>query len=167
MSNGSRHGNRTERDRATEVRDHHDHAAAEPVDPHAGRKREQQERQELDRSERSDLKRGCVQGEERHERKRDAADLRPELADRLRRPELQEIGMAPEAATRPGWDWCAHQLLGSSTGAGARASMMSPLTVFARTSTIGASSVGSPPSSGASARSNSELVEPLTVFASM
>ena len=41
----------------------------------------------------------------------------------------------------------------------------SPLTVFARISTSGASASGSA-SPGASDRSNSEPVEPLTVFAS-
>jgi hypothetical protein len=50
-------------------------------------------------------------------------------------------------------------------GAGARSMRTSPETVFAKTSTSGPSSVGG--AEGTSESSNSELVEPLTVLASM
>ena len=48
-----------------------------------------------------DLERGRVEHEQRHERQRELRDLRPELADRLGRPQLEEVAVAPEAAGRP------------------------------------------------------------------
>ena len=51
-----------------------------------------------DDPERRDLEGAGVEDEDRDERHRELTDLRAELADRLRRPELQEVGVAPEAA---------------------------------------------------------------------
>ena len=42
-----------------------------------------------------------VEHEDRDEGNREVGDLRPEQADRLRRPELEEVAVAPEAAVRP------------------------------------------------------------------
>src|SRR5438552_18480999 len=100
-----------------------------------------------------------MQLEYRNQRQRDLADVRAELADGLRGPELQEIGMPPETATRPQSRECDHQLAG--VGAGARAIVTSPLTVFARTSSSGPSSSSAGASAGASVSSSSELVDPL------
>ena len=86
---------------AAEVAVDEDRSPREPVDPDPGRQREEDERQELDRPERRDLERARVQDEDRDERERELRDLRPEVADRLGRPELQEVGVPPEAAGRP------------------------------------------------------------------
>src|SRR5439155_2023051 len=157
--------NRSERERAPEVRHHEDRPARQPVDPDPGRQAEEQERKEVDRSKRRDLERRRVQRQDGDERQRDARDLRAELTDALSRPELQKIGMPPQAAVRPdpyAGHYCAR------AGAAARTTFTSPLTVLILSSTIGPSSalsaIGSSP--GVSLSSSSELVEPLTVFAS-
>src|SRR5438445_6711306 len=137
-------------------------AAPQAVDPDPRWQADEQERQELDDVQRRDLEHTCVQDEDRRERQGKSADLRAELADRLGRPELDEVRMPPEAPARPEL----HDPLvtsGAVRGAGARSMRTSPLTVFTNSSTSGASS-GS--STGASESSSSELVEPLTVFAS-
>ena len=85
---------RGEAHRAPDVAGDEDRAAPEAVDPGARRQAEQDERQELDRPEQRDLERGRIQQDDRHERDREQADLRPELADRLGRPELR---------TKSGW----------------------------------------------------------------
>jgi hypothetical protein len=84
----------------TEVADDQDRAAPESIDPHAGRQREEDEGEELDRPEEADLERVRLEHQDRHERDRQHAHLRAELADRLSRPELEEVGMAPEAGDR-------------------------------------------------------------------
>ena len=61
VSERRRHGDRAERERAAEVGGHHDRPARQAVDPHPGRKGEEEERQEVDRSERRYLERGRVQ----------------------------------------------------------------------------------------------------------
>ena len=62
-----------------------------------------------DGGEQSDLERRRVQHDHCDQGQGDLADVRAELADRLGRPQLQEIGMAPEAAAWPE----SHQLAGS------------------------------------------------------
>ena len=65
----------------------------------------------------------CVQDVDRGERQRQLGELRPELADGLGRPELDEVRMAPEATGRPE--------LHASSGAGARSRRTVTETVFA------------------------------------
>ena len=101
MVQGGRDRNRSERERAPDVRHHEDRPARQPVDPDAGRQAEEQERKEVDRSERRDLERRRVQRQDGDERQRDARDLRAELTDALSRPQLQKVGMPPQAAMRP------------------------------------------------------------------
>ena len=86
---------------APEVAADEDRTPRQPIDPHPGRQGEEDERQELDDAECGDLERGRVEHENRRERERELGHLRPELADRLGRPELQEVRVAPEAACRP------------------------------------------------------------------
>ena len=93
--------NRHEECSTREVADDQDRTPRQTVDPHACRQREEDERQELDGRERSDLEGARVENQDRDERERELSDLRPELADRLRRPELQEVAMAPETAGGP------------------------------------------------------------------
>ena len=92
---------RREQRSAPEVARDEDRSARQPVDPDTCRKREEDERQELDDAERRDLERGRVEHEQRGKRERELGHLRPELADRLGRPELQEVRVPPEAACRP------------------------------------------------------------------
>src|SRR5262249_4006191 len=61
----------------------------------------QEKRRGLEHEQRRDLEGADVEHEDCDQRQRKPRDLRPELADRLRRPELQEIRGAPEAACRP------------------------------------------------------------------
>ena len=137
-----------------------DRSPWQAVDPDARGQAHEQEREELDRCQRSDLERACVEHVDRGERQRQLADLRPELTDGLRRPELQKIGLPPETPFWPEPHGCSV----SSAAARARSIRTSPLTVFTNSSTSGASAAGA--AAGASESSNSELVEPLTVFAS-
>ena len=104
-----REGNRSERHRASQVGNDEDRPPRQTIDPHTGRQREEQERQEVDRSQRRHLERRRVEHHHGDQGQSDLADVRAELADRLGRPQLQEIGMAPEAAAWPE----SHQLAGS------------------------------------------------------
>ena len=61
--------------------------------------------------ERGDLEGAGVEDEDRNERQREPADLRAELADRLGRPQLQEVAVAPETPGRPE---ATHRRLGGS-----------------------------------------------------
>ena len=84
--------------RPPDVADDEDRATAQPVDPHAGRQAEQDERQELDRRRAARPRTASTfEHGRRDQREREQADLRPELADRLGRPQLQEVGVAEEA----------------------------------------------------------------------
>jgi hypothetical protein len=76
--------------------DHH-RPATQPVDPHARRQADQQEWQEDDDVEKGDLEGRGLQDVDGHERDRQRADLGAELADRLGRPETDEVGVAQEA----------------------------------------------------------------------
>ena len=67
-------------------------ACRQPVDPHAGRKRDQEERQHLDRPECRDLEGRRLEGDDRDERDRDDRDLRAELRDRLRPQSRRKSG---------------------------------------------------------------------------
>ena len=62
---------------ASEVAGDEDRASPEPVDPDAGRQREEQEREELDGSERGDLERAGVEDEDRDERQRELTTCVP------------------------------------------------------------------------------------------
>ena len=53
-------------------------------------------REQLGRDEEAHLRRRRVQGEDGHEREREQGDLVADLRDRLRGPELQELGLAEE-----------------------------------------------------------------------
>ena len=137
-----------------------DRSPRQAVDPDSRRKAHEQERQELDRRQRGDFECARVEHVDRGERQRQLADLRPELTNSLRRPELQKIGPPPETPFWPEPHGCSV----NSAAARARSMRTSPLTVFTNSSTSGASAAGA--AAGASDSSNSELVEPLTVFAS-
>lgn len=78
-----------------------DRAARQPVNPDPGREREEDEGEELDRSERRDLERRGVENEHGGERQRELRDLSTKLADGLRRPQLEEVAVAPESPRRP------------------------------------------------------------------
>src|SRR5205814_1698988 len=69
---------------------------------HAGRQREEQEREELDRRQEADLTRGCLQDDRGDERDRDLADLCPEQRDRRGGPQLPIVRVAEQAAARSG-----------------------------------------------------------------
>src|SRR6266511_6169991 len=145
------------------VGDDEDRAPRQSVDPHSGRQADQEKGHELDDTERRDLERARIEDDDRRQRKRETADLRPEATDGFGRPELDEVRMPPEAAGRPE----PHERSLSSAvvvRAGARSIRTSPETVFANSSTSGLSLA--PRSAGASERSSSETVEPLTVLAS-
>src|SRR5579884_2667964 len=83
------------------VADDQDVAAPQPVDPHAGRQREEDERQEPHHAEQRELERARVQVESGEQWDRQSGDHRAELADRLARPELDEVAVRPKAAGRP------------------------------------------------------------------
>src|SRR5207244_52713 len=107
-----------------------DRPPPQAIDPDTGREADEQEGQELDGRQARDLERADVQDVDRHERQRKLRELRPELADSLGRPELDEVRMAPEASGRPEL----HARSVSSAlcfGAGARSIRTSPETVFA------------------------------------
>ena len=89
---------RQERDRPADVAEHEDRLPPQPIDPDACRKREEQEGQELDARQRRDLEGALLEHEDRDERQRQQRDLRPELADRLRPPQGEEVAMPPETA---------------------------------------------------------------------
>ena len=72
--------------------------AAQSVDPGAGRQAEEDERQELDRAQRPRPRTASHPAAiDRHERDRQQADLRTELADRLGDPQPDEVGVADDA----------------------------------------------------------------------
>ena len=91
---------RQEQKAASDVADDQHAAARQPVDPHACRQREEEEGQELDRAERGDRERRRVQQLDRDDRQRQLRDRRAELTDRLARPHLHEVAVAPERARR-------------------------------------------------------------------
>ena len=91
---------RREADGPPEVAGDEDRPAAQAVDPDARRQAEQDERQELDRAEQGDLEGADLEEQDGDERDRQQADLGAELADRLGRPQLEEVGVAQEAPAR-------------------------------------------------------------------
>ena len=93
--------NRAEQRRPAEVADDEDRLPPEPVDPHASRKREEDERQELDDEERGDGEGARVEKDDGNEGERELRELRAEDADRLGRPELEEVRLAPQAPLGP------------------------------------------------------------------
>ena len=72
--------------------------APQAVDPRARRQAEEDERQELDGAEQGDLERCGLEQRHGHEGQRQQADLGPELADRLGRPEADEVAVVDDAA---------------------------------------------------------------------
>jgi hypothetical protein len=92
---GERDG--SERDGPSEVPGDQDRSAPHPVDPHARRQPDDEERQELRRAQQTDLERRRVQHDHGRQRKREEGDLRAELAHRLGAPELHEPAVAPQA----------------------------------------------------------------------
>ena len=89
-----------EQHRAGRVAGDEDRPAAQAVDPDAGGQREEDERQEAEHAEQRELDRRGVQLVGGEQRDREGRDRRAELADRLSGPELEEVGVAPEAAGR-------------------------------------------------------------------
>ena len=89
-----------DRDRPAEVADDQDRPPAQPVDPDPRRQAEQDERQELDRRQEAELERRDVEDRRRDQRQGELRDRRAEDRDGLCRPELQEVGVAKEAAAR-------------------------------------------------------------------
>ena len=86
--------------RPAEVADDQDRTSPEPVHPHARGQAEQDERQELDGGEQAELERGDLQEGRRDQGQRELRDRGPEDRDGLRGPQLEEVGMAQQAATR-------------------------------------------------------------------
>jgi hypothetical protein len=70
-----RGGNRGEDERPADVGGDEDPPPGQAVDPDAGRQREQQERQEVDRGQDADLERARAERQDRDERHRDPRDL--------------------------------------------------------------------------------------------
>ena len=93
---------RDQRGRPDEVAGDEDRASTQAIDPDARWQAEEDERQELDRAEQAELERRDVQRRRRDDRQGEQRHLRPELADRLGRPELHEVGVAKKAAVRVG-----------------------------------------------------------------
>ncbi len=83
-----------------------DRPAPHPVDPYAGGDGEQDERQELEDAEQAELEGAHLEGQHGDERDRKLGDLVAELADRLRRPQLHEVAVAPERSPRRGGGGC-------------------------------------------------------------
>ena len=96
-----RERDRQQEQRASEVADDEDRPSGKSVDPHPGGEREDDEGKEFDRPQHRDLEGARVQHQDRHQRQGQLTRLRAELADRLRRPQLQEVAVAPEPAVRP------------------------------------------------------------------
>ena len=95
-----------EHESAPQVTDDQDRPAAKPVDPDPGRQANQDEGKELQGDEKPCLKGIRVQDHDRSDREREHGDLGPELADRVRGPQLHEIRMAEQAAgslSEAGW----------------------------------------------------------------
>ena len=95
-----RDGDRGDRGGAADVGHDHDRASPQAVHPHAGREAEQDERQELDRRQQPELERADLERRRGDQRQRQLGDGAAEDGDRLGRPELEEVGVAQEAATR-------------------------------------------------------------------
>ena len=87
-------------ERPADVGGDEDPPPRQTVDPDAGRQREQQERQEVDRGQHADLERARAEREDRHERHREERDLGSELADRLGQPQALEPGLAKQPGPR-------------------------------------------------------------------
>ena len=125
---------RGEERRAAEVADDQDRPPAHAVDPDSRRQREEDERQEAEHSDQGDLECAGVELDDGDEADREVVDRSPELADRLRRPQLQKVTMAPEAAARPD-----RTEIGSSTGDSGSATpgIVAPSSVVRGSSSIG------------------------------
>ncbi len=88
------HRHRGEQQRPTDVgHDHELPPRLQPFDPDAGEEREEQVRHQLRGDEEAHLGRGRVQREDGDEREGQQRDLVAEHGDRLRRPELPELGL--------------------------------------------------------------------------
>src|SRR4051794_15007581 len=87
-------------DRPPDVARDEDRPSPQAVDPHAGRQAEEDERQELVRGQKADLERGNVEDGRRDERQGELRDGGPEDRRGLGRPQLEEVGVAQEAAAR-------------------------------------------------------------------
>ena len=95
---GVRDRDRQQHREAPEVADDEDRLSRQAIDPDARGQREEDEREEVDRSVDRDLEGARVEHDDRDETEREIVDLRAELADRLRRPEVAEVAVAPEPA---------------------------------------------------------------------
>ena len=144
---------RDQEPRARKISEDENRTTRQTIDPHSRRQADEDEREKLDDVQGRDLEHRRVQHDHRGERQRERAELRPELTDGLRRPELEKIRVLPET---PFWPE-GHDCSVASTSAGARSMRTSPDTVFAKTSTSGLSGAGA--CAGASPRSSSELVD--------
>ena len=86
----------SDRDRAEQVRRDQDAALAAAIDEAAREQREHDARRELERRQHRDHRLGLAERLDRDDRQRGARDARAERADRLRRPQPQEVGVAPQ-----------------------------------------------------------------------
>src|SRR5262249_46592806 len=82
-----------------------DRTAAETIDPGTGDEAEDEGGDEFGNADERDLERAGVEDKDGDERQSGPGDQRPEDGDRLRRPESDEVGVAPEtgqSASHPG-----------------------------------------------------------------
>src|SRR5439155_22358308 len=76
----------------------HQWAAAHTIDEHAGEQGKDGKREALRRDQQADEKGGSVKAKDRERRQCEDGDLGADDADRLPRPELEEIAIPPEPA---------------------------------------------------------------------
>ena len=103
-------------DGPAEVADDQDGPTREPIHPHAGRQAQEDERQEFDCRQQPEFEGRHLQDRGCHQGQREAGDLTSELAHGLGRPELQEVGMAQEAAGRRATVKLGHESFRGATG---------------------------------------------------
>ena len=89
-----------EQNGARRVADDEDPAAAQAIDPDARGEGEEDEGEEAQHAEERELDRARVQVDRGEPRDGELRDLRSDLADRLARPELEEVRVRPEATRR-------------------------------------------------------------------
>ena len=89
--------NDQQRQAASDLRRNDDPELRSTIDPHAGEKPQQSERQHLERDQHAHLPRACVQQQRRRQRQCEIGDLGAERRDRCRRPQPPEV-LLPEDA---------------------------------------------------------------------
>src|SRR6185503_10719204 len=94
---GERDRDRDQAERPPEVAHDQDWPPPQAIHPDAGGQAQEDERQEFDRAEEGELERRDLEDRRRDEGQGEQRHLRPEDADGLGRPELQEVRMPEEA----------------------------------------------------------------------